>query len=153
MNGKIAPKSIVIGLADPVSQRGRRNRRPRKSASGLGCFRGSYRARNQMDQREHSSIMAKLRPRPAPACPRNRLLAPASHSRSRTRRMPGWRSLVRLDRSTPATSLRRRKPRSSRGRAQSAASSAKSGNNLKLIKWLRLLPKSNLWRASILRLG
>jgi len=29
VNGKIAPKSIVIGVADPVSQRGRQNRRPR----------------------------------------------------------------------------------------------------------------------------
>ena len=29
MNGKIAPKSIVIGVADPIPLRGRRNRRPR----------------------------------------------------------------------------------------------------------------------------
>ena len=43
VNGKIAPKSNVIGVADPVSQRGRRNRRPRNSASVLRCSRGSYR--------------------------------------------------------------------------------------------------------------
>jgi len=30
VNGKIAPKSNVIGVADPVSQRGRRNQRPRQ---------------------------------------------------------------------------------------------------------------------------
>ena len=31
INGKIAPKSIVIGAADPIPQRGRRNRWPRHS--------------------------------------------------------------------------------------------------------------------------
>src|SRR6516165_2680424 len=43
VNGKIAPKSNVIGVADPVAQRGRRNRRLRNTASGLRCSRGSYR--------------------------------------------------------------------------------------------------------------
>jgi hypothetical protein len=31
VNGKIAPKSNVIGVADLVAQRGRRNLRPRQS--------------------------------------------------------------------------------------------------------------------------
>src|ERR1019366_1349306 len=31
VNGKIAPKSIVIGVADSIPQRGRQNRRPRHS--------------------------------------------------------------------------------------------------------------------------
>ena len=31
VNGNIAPKSIVIGAADPIPQRGRRNRSPRYS--------------------------------------------------------------------------------------------------------------------------
>jgi hypothetical protein len=31
VNGNIAPKSIVIGVADPIPQRGRRNRSPRYS--------------------------------------------------------------------------------------------------------------------------
>jgi hypothetical protein len=31
VNGKIAPKSNVIGVADPVAQRGRRKLRPRQS--------------------------------------------------------------------------------------------------------------------------
>src|ERR1700737_1529264 len=30
VNGKIAPKSNVIGVADPIAQRGRRNRWPRQ---------------------------------------------------------------------------------------------------------------------------
>jgi hypothetical protein len=42
VNGNIAPKSIVIGVADPVPLR-EGGIAVRVSASGLRCSRGSYR--------------------------------------------------------------------------------------------------------------
>src|SRR6202043_2132754 len=52
VNGKIAPKLNVIGVADPVAQRGRPNLRPRQSEwpGGLPGFVPP--ACNQGDQRE-----------------------------------------------------------------------------------------------------
>jgi glycosyltransferase involved in cell wall biosynthesis len=53
VNGKIAPKSIVIGVADPIPLRGRRNRRPRQSeqfAMLPGFVPPAYNQRDQCEQ-------------------------------------------------------------------------------------------------------
>src|SRR5258708_24995949 len=72
VNGNIAPKSIVIGVADPVAQRGRRNRRPRQREWSEALPGFVPPACNQRKQREQGRSIRFRRKLVGPAKPKRR---------------------------------------------------------------------------------
>jgi hypothetical protein len=72
VNGKIAPKSNVIGVADPIAQRGRRNRWPRQRERPAVLPGFVPPACNQRGQREQGRSIRFKRKLVRPAKPMRR---------------------------------------------------------------------------------
>src|ERR1019366_3277949 len=70
VNGNIAPKSIVIGVGDPIPQRGRRNRSPRYSERPEMLPGFVPPACNQRDRREQGRSIRFKSTRVGPAKPK-----------------------------------------------------------------------------------
>ena len=90
MNGNIAPKSIVIGVADPIPLRGRQNCSPRQRERPAVLPGFLPPACNQRDRREQGRSIRFKQPLVGPAKPMRR-------------EGPDDRMEVRLTGSTPRT--------------------------------------------------